>query len=126
MIPIFRKSELEPMLTYPEIDPVIFAIGPLKIRWYGLMYVVGFLLGHVAYPNIAAGHQLSFFDAASGFADEPRKILQGADFQGHGVLLIDLGRIGFFTQNTMDVVFHGDKCTAVPLILQPVEVIHIG
>ena len=33
------------MLTYPDIDPVIFAIGPLKIRWYGLMYVVGFLLG---------------------------------------------------------------------------------
>ncbi len=32
------------MLTYPEIDPVIFAIGPLKIRWYGLMYVIGFLL----------------------------------------------------------------------------------
>lgn len=33
------------MLTYPDIDPVIFAIGPLKIRWYGLMYVVGFVLG---------------------------------------------------------------------------------
>ena len=33
------------MLTYPEIDPVIFGIGPLKIRWYGLMYVVGFLAG---------------------------------------------------------------------------------
>ncbi len=33
------------MLTYPEIDPVIFSIGFLKIRWYGLMYVVGFLLG---------------------------------------------------------------------------------
>ena len=32
------------MLTYPEIDAVIFAIGPLKIRWYGLMYVIGFLL----------------------------------------------------------------------------------
>jgi phosphatidylglycerol:prolipoprotein diacylglycerol transferase len=31
------------MLTYPEIDPVIFSIGFLKIRWYGLMYVVGFL-----------------------------------------------------------------------------------
>jgi phosphatidylglycerol:prolipoprotein diacylglycerol transferase len=30
------------MLTYPEIDPVIFAIGGLKIRWYGLMYVIGF------------------------------------------------------------------------------------
>jgi len=33
------------MLTYPEIDPVIFSIGFLKIRWYGLMYVIGFLLG---------------------------------------------------------------------------------
>ena len=33
------------MLTYPDIDPIIFSIGPLAIRWYGLMYVVGFLLG---------------------------------------------------------------------------------
>lgn len=33
------------MLVYPEIDPVIFSLGFLKIRWYGLMYVVGFLLG---------------------------------------------------------------------------------
>ena len=33
------------MLNYPEIDPIIFSLGPLKIRWYGLMYVVGFLLG---------------------------------------------------------------------------------
>lgn len=32
------------MFTYPEIDPVLFAIGPLKIRWYGLMYVLGFVV----------------------------------------------------------------------------------
>jgi len=31
------------MLTYPEIDPVIFSVWVLKIRWYGLMYVIGFL-----------------------------------------------------------------------------------
>jgi phosphatidylglycerol:prolipoprotein diacylglycerol transferase len=31
------------MLTYPEIDPIIFSIGFLKIRWYGLMYVIGFV-----------------------------------------------------------------------------------
>ena len=31
------------MLTYPEIDPIIFSVGFLKIRWYGLMYVIGFL-----------------------------------------------------------------------------------
>jgi phosphatidylglycerol:prolipoprotein diacylglycerol transferase len=33
------------MLTYPEIDPVIFSIGPVAIRWYGLMYVIGFIGG---------------------------------------------------------------------------------
>jgi phosphatidylglycerol---prolipoprotein diacylglyceryl transferase len=32
------------MLVYPDIDEVIFSIGPLKIRWYGLMYVIGFLV----------------------------------------------------------------------------------
>lgn len=32
------------MLTYPEIDPVIFSIWIIKIRWYGLMYVIAFLL----------------------------------------------------------------------------------
>ena len=30
------------MLTFPQIDPVIFSIGPLQVRWYGLMYVLGF------------------------------------------------------------------------------------
>ena len=32
------------MFVFPEIDPVIFSIGALKIRWYGLMYVIGFVL----------------------------------------------------------------------------------
>ena len=32
------------MLTYPEIDPIIFSIGPVAVRWYGLMYVIGFLI----------------------------------------------------------------------------------
>jgi phosphatidylglycerol---prolipoprotein diacylglyceryl transferase len=27
------------------IDPVIFSLGPLQVRWYGAMYVVGFLVG---------------------------------------------------------------------------------
>jgi len=30
------------MLNYPQIDPVIFQVGPLQVRWYGLMYVLGF------------------------------------------------------------------------------------
>lgn len=29
-------------LSYPQIDPVAFAIGPLTVHWYGLMYLLGF------------------------------------------------------------------------------------
>lgn len=30
------------MLSYPNIDPVAIAIGPLKVHWYGIMYLVAF------------------------------------------------------------------------------------
>lgn len=30
------------MIQYPDIDPVLLHLGPLQIRWYGLMYVLGF------------------------------------------------------------------------------------
>ena len=31
------------MLTYPKFDPVAVSLGPLKVHWYGLMYLVGFV-----------------------------------------------------------------------------------
>jgi len=34
-------------LIFPEIDPVIFHLGPLSVRWYGLMYVLGFLASYI-------------------------------------------------------------------------------
>jgi phosphatidylglycerol:prolipoprotein diacylglycerol transferase len=30
------------MLSYPNIDPILVAIGPIKIHWYGIMYLIGF------------------------------------------------------------------------------------
>jgi phosphatidylglycerol:prolipoprotein diacylglycerol transferase len=32
------------MLTYPQFDPIALSLGPIAIRWYGLMYVVAFVL----------------------------------------------------------------------------------
>lgn len=32
-------------LPFPMIDPILLQIGPLAIRWYGLAYVTGILLG---------------------------------------------------------------------------------
>ena len=33
------------MLTYPEFDPVALSLGPFKVRWYGVMYLIGFAGG---------------------------------------------------------------------------------
>jgi phosphatidylglycerol:prolipoprotein diacylglycerol transferase len=33
------------MLHYPEFDPVAVHLGPLAVRWYGLMYLIGFSAG---------------------------------------------------------------------------------
>lgn len=34
-----------PPYIYLNIDPVIVHLGPLAVRWYGLMYVVGIMIG---------------------------------------------------------------------------------
>ena len=33
------------ILTHPSIDPIIFSLGFIQVRWYGLAYVAGFILG---------------------------------------------------------------------------------
>lgn len=32
------------MLIYPNLNPIAFTIGPVKVHWYGVMYLIGFLL----------------------------------------------------------------------------------
>ncbi len=33
------------MIAFPQIDPVLIEVGPLAVRWYGVMYSLSFLLG---------------------------------------------------------------------------------
>ena len=33
-------------LPYPNIDPVFLRIGPVQLRWYGLMYMLSFIVGY--------------------------------------------------------------------------------
>ncbi len=30
------------MLSFPQIDPIALSLGPVKIHWYGIMYLIGF------------------------------------------------------------------------------------
>ena len=45
-------------LTFPTIDPVIFQVGPVAIRWYGLGYVVGILFAWWYSRRLAATPRL--------------------------------------------------------------------
>jgi phosphatidylglycerol:prolipoprotein diacylglycerol transferase len=50
------------MLTYPNISPVIFKLGPLELRWYGLMYVIGFILAYFLIRYEARRRNLKYTD----------------------------------------------------------------
>ena len=53
------------MLLHPQFDPVAFSVGPLSVRWYGLMYLLAFvqflLLGRLRirqHPGLLTTEQL--------------------------------------------------------------------
>jgi len=35
------------MLVHPDFNPIAFSIGPIAVRWYGIMYLVGFATAFV-------------------------------------------------------------------------------
>ncbi len=49
------------MISYPKIDPEIVRIGPFAVRWYGVMYLIGFASSYllVNYQIKKKGLQIS-------------------------------------------------------------------
>lgn len=37
------------MIPYPSIKPYIVKLGPLQLRWYGMMYLMGFLASYLLF-----------------------------------------------------------------------------
>ncbi len=111
-----------------SIDPELFRIGPLAVRWYGLLFMVAFLLGFQLMGRIyrregrsmedldrlliwmmvstvvgaRLGHCL-FYDPAY-YLSQPWKILlvwQGG-LASHGAAIGILGGLWFFSRRTPD------------------------
>ncbi len=88
------------MLTYPQIDPVAIALGPLKIHWYGLMYLIGF----------AAVWVLGKHRAKKPYSPIPEEAID--DLVYYGALGVILGgRIGYILFYNFDLFLEN------PLIL---------
>ena len=45
---------------YQNLDPVAFSVGPVSVRWYGLAYVLGFLLAGLLMSRLARRWKLRF------------------------------------------------------------------
>ncbi|MEL7543327.1 MAG: prolipoprotein diacylglyceryl transferase [Pseudomonadota bacterium] len=46
------------VIPYPQIDPVALQIGPIALRWYGLAYMAGLLLGWLWVKNLLSNDTL--------------------------------------------------------------------
>ncbi|MEL6287201.1 MAG: prolipoprotein diacylglyceryl transferase [Pseudomonadota bacterium] len=77
-------------LPFPQIDPVAIEIGPLAIRWYGLAYMTGLLLGWLYVRSLLASPAL-WAGAAPLDYDDADNLLFWITI---GVVVG--GRIGFF------------------------------
>lgn len=121
------------MLNYPNIDPVALSLGSLKIHWYGLMYLVGFVsawrLGvyRAKFPGsnwtakqvedmifygalglvLGARVGYTFFYDFSGFVDNPLSLFYiwkgGMSF--HGGLLGVITALYLFSRNNNKTFF---------------------
>jgi phosphatidylglycerol:prolipoprotein diacylglycerol transferase len=46
-------------IPYPHIDPVFLRLGPVQLRWYGLMYMISFIIGFFALRRLAKRRKLN-------------------------------------------------------------------
>jgi phosphatidylglycerol---prolipoprotein diacylglyceryl transferase len=94
------------MLQYHNIDPVIFRIGPLAMRWYGLMYVFGFVSSY-----LLAVYQLKkkAFKITRTQLDDLYFYLIVGLIVGARLGYVIFYNLGFYLQNPIEVfvVWHG-------------------
>jgi phosphatidylglycerol:prolipoprotein diacylglycerol transferase len=46
-------------IPYPNIDPVFLRLGPVQLRWYGLMYMLSFIIGFFVLRRYAKYRKLN-------------------------------------------------------------------
>lgn len=103
---------------YQSLNPIAFQIGPFAVRWYGLAYLAGFVLGGLAAWRLVRRWKLDFT------ADELANIIIGIAL---GIIVgARLGYVifygaGYYLQHPLDILalnqggmsFHGGLVGAI-------------
>ena len=109
------------MIPFPNINPNLIEIGPLKLRWYGVMYVLAFALSYFLIAGQRRARKLGLygerlqnliFALAIG-------LIVGARF-GY-ILFYQFGNLSYYLQAPLEIIavwhggmsFHGGLIGAV-------------
>lgn len=82
------------------IDPVIFSVGPLQVRWYGAMYVLGFVVGGAILKYLA---KKKFWPLPTEAIDKYITWLILAMFLGARTFYVFLYNWEYYSQNLLDI-----------------------
>jgi phosphatidylglycerol:prolipoprotein diacylglycerol transferase len=88
------------MLVHPDFDPVALSLGPLQVRWYGLMYLL---------DSSVVGYWAAIVPAKLAQLGVPSKSMMWCSTSPWGVILG--GRVGYILFYGFDAFLHN------PLIL---------
>lgn len=81
-------------------DPVIFSVGPLQVRWYGAMYVIGFLVGGAILKYLA---DKKFWPLPKEAIDKYITLLIVGMFLGARLFYVFLYNWDYYSANFMDI-----------------------
>lgn len=95
-----------------NLDPVIFGIGSLQVRWYGLMYVVGFIIAGLLLKVLV---QKNFFKISVDKIDTLITTMIVCMFIGARFFYVFIYNWDYYSQNMMELLavwkgglsFHG-------------------
>lgn len=81
-------------------DPVIFSLGPLQVRWYGAMYVLGFVVGSMLLKYLA---DQKFWQTSKESIDKYVTTLIVGMFIGSRLTYVFVYNWDYYSENLLDI-----------------------
>lgn len=83
-----------------DFDPVILSLGPVAIRWYGLMYVIGFIITNYLMKYLS---RKGFFKVPEKEIDNFMTLMLLCMFVGARIFYVFIYNWDYYSQHLMEV-----------------------